>query len=145
MDLDTGIFVFEILGVIAFAFSGAILAIRKCMDLLGVIVLAVTTAVGGTSAKKNNNSNETTAIAITKADGKNKVASYVILVSDKFSGSSDDVVFVKEVSKDKISYKDKDGEYQTGYNVELYYLDRECNRGGQHCSRYWFLYLGQQR
>ena len=47
MDLDTGIFVFEILGVIAFAFSGAILAIRKCMDLLGVIVLAVTTAVGG--------------------------------------------------------------------------------------------------
>ena len=45
----------------------------------------------------------------------------MILVSDKFSGSSDDVVFVKEVSKDKISYKDKDGEYQTGYNVELYY------------------------
>ena len=85
--------------------------------------IGVTTAVGGTSAKKNNNSNETTAIAITKADGKNKVASYVILVSDKFSGSSDDVVFVKEVSKDKISYKDKDGEYQTGYNVELYYLD----------------------
>ena len=83
----------------------------------------VTTAVGGTSAKKNNNSNATTAIAITKADGKNNVASYVILVSDKFSGSSDDVVFVKEVSKDKISYKDKDGEYQTGYNVELYYLD----------------------
>ena len=85
--------------------------------------IGVTTAVGGTSAKKSNNSNETTAIAITKADGKNKVASYVILVSDKFSGSSDDVVFVKEVSKDKISYKDKDGEYQTGYNVELYYLD----------------------
>ena len=83
----------------------------------------VTTAVGGTSAKKNNSSKETTAIAITKADGKNNVASYVILVSDKFSGSSDDVVFVKEVSKDKISYKDKDGEYQTGYNVELYYLD----------------------
>ena len=83
----------------------------------------VTTAVGGTSAKHDDRSNDPTAIAITKADGKNNVASYVILVSDKFSGSSDDVVFVKEVSKDKISYKDKDGEYQTGYNVELYYLD----------------------
>ena len=83
----------------------------------------VTTAVGGTSAKQNNSSKETTAIAITKADGKNNIASYVILVSDKFSGSSDDVVFVKEVSEDKISYKDKDGDYQTGYNVELFYLD----------------------
>ena len=83
----------------------------------------VTTAVGGTSAKEANGSNKTTAIAITKKDGKNEVASYVILVSDKFSGSSDDVVFVKEVSENKVSYKDKDGDYQTGYNVELFYLD----------------------
>ena len=85
--------------------------------------IGVTTAVGGTSAKKANGNNTTTAIAITKKDGKNEVASYVILVSDKFSGSSDDVVFVKEVSKNKVSYKDKDGDYQTGYNVELFYLD----------------------
>ncbi len=35
MDLDTGIFVFEILGVIAFAFSGAILAIRKMYGSVG--------------------------------------------------------------------------------------------------------------
>lgn len=37
----------EILGTIAFSISGAMVAIRKRMDILGVIVLGVITAVGG--------------------------------------------------------------------------------------------------
>lgn len=37
----------EYLGVVAFAVSGAMLAIRKGMDLFGVIVLGLFTAVGG--------------------------------------------------------------------------------------------------
>lgn len=41
------IFVAEILGVIAFAVSGALLAIEKRLDLFGVIFLGVTPAVGG--------------------------------------------------------------------------------------------------
>ena len=38
---------FDLLGTIAFAISGATTAVRKDMDLLGVIVLGVVTAVGG--------------------------------------------------------------------------------------------------
>ncbi|HEY8443472.1 MAG TPA: trimeric intracellular cation channel family protein [Clostridia bacterium] len=38
---------FEIIGTIAFAISGALIAIRKQLDLFGVIFLAVITAVGG--------------------------------------------------------------------------------------------------
>lgn len=37
----------EILGTIAFSISGAMVAVRKRMDILGVIVLGVVTAVGG--------------------------------------------------------------------------------------------------
>lgn len=37
----------EIIGVIAFALSGAIIGLKKGMDLLGVCVLGLTTAVGG--------------------------------------------------------------------------------------------------
>ena len=37
----------DLLGTIAFAVSGAITAIRKNMDIFGVIVLAVVTATGG--------------------------------------------------------------------------------------------------
>lgn len=37
----------EILGTIAFSISGAMVAIRKRMDILGVIVLGVVTATGG--------------------------------------------------------------------------------------------------
>lgn len=37
----------ELLGTVAFAASGAIIAIRKKMDIFGVIVLALTTATGG--------------------------------------------------------------------------------------------------
>ncbi len=39
--------VLELIGTVAFAASGALIAMRKHMDLLGVIVLGVVTAVGG--------------------------------------------------------------------------------------------------
>lgn len=41
------IFIMDIIGTIAFAFSGAITAIRKGMDIFGANILAITTAVGG--------------------------------------------------------------------------------------------------
>lgn len=40
-------FLIEIIGTVAFASSGAMVAIRQQLDLLGVVVLGVTTAVGG--------------------------------------------------------------------------------------------------
>lgn len=40
-------FVFEILGTVAFAISGAMVGIKNRMDILGVAVLGMTTAVGG--------------------------------------------------------------------------------------------------
>ena len=45
MDLLT--FVIELIGTVAFAVSGALVAIKKKMDILGVCVLGATTAVGG--------------------------------------------------------------------------------------------------
>ena len=39
--------VLELIGTVAFAASGALIAMRKHMDLLGVIVLGVVTAIGG--------------------------------------------------------------------------------------------------
>lgn len=45
--MDTFFSVLEVIGVIAFALSGAMLAIRKEMDILGVCVMGATTAVGG--------------------------------------------------------------------------------------------------
>ncbi|MFT4106688.1 MAG: trimeric intracellular cation channel family protein [Lacrimispora sp.] len=48
MKIDLTLFFFvEAIGTIAFASSGAMVAIKKQLDLLGVIVLGVTTAVGG--------------------------------------------------------------------------------------------------
>ena len=41
------VFIIEIIGTVAFASSGAMVGIRKKMDVLGVIVMAVMTAVGG--------------------------------------------------------------------------------------------------
>ena len=41
------LFVLEIMGSIAFAISGAMVAIKKEFDLLGVIVLGITTSIGG--------------------------------------------------------------------------------------------------
>ena len=40
-------FYFELLGAVAFAVSGAALAVKKGMDLFGVAVMGMTTAVGG--------------------------------------------------------------------------------------------------
>lgn len=44
---DLIILIMELVGTIAFASSGAMLAIQKEMDLFGVCVLGITTAVGG--------------------------------------------------------------------------------------------------
>ena len=41
------VFVLELLGTIAFAISGASTGIQKKMDIFGVSILAMTTAVGG--------------------------------------------------------------------------------------------------
>ena len=41
------IFIFELIGTIAFAISGAVVGIEKKMDVFGVAILAMTTAVGG--------------------------------------------------------------------------------------------------
>ena len=43
----TLLFLFDLIGTIAFSISGAFVAIRKGMDIFGVNVLAVTTACGG--------------------------------------------------------------------------------------------------
>ena len=48
MKIEFYLFFFiEAVGTIAFASSGAMVAVKKRLDLLGVIVLGVTTAVGG--------------------------------------------------------------------------------------------------
>ena len=41
------VFILEILGTVAFAVSGAIVGIQKKMDMFGVVILGLTTAVGG--------------------------------------------------------------------------------------------------
>jgi uncharacterized membrane protein YeiH len=41
------LFVLEIIGTVAFAVSGAMVAAEKKMDIFGVIILGMTTAVGG--------------------------------------------------------------------------------------------------
>ena len=45
--MDGFVLILELIGTVAFAASGAIIAIRKQMDVFGVCVLALTTAVGG--------------------------------------------------------------------------------------------------
>lgn len=48
MELHASIFFpIEIIGTVAFASSGAMVAVRKKLDLFGIIVLGVVTAVGG--------------------------------------------------------------------------------------------------
>ena len=46
-EIYTVFWILQYIGVIAFAISGAVLAIQKKMDIFGVLVLAVVTAVGG--------------------------------------------------------------------------------------------------
>lgn len=45
--MDTVIFILEIIGTIAFALSGAMVAIKRGMDIFGVCILGLTTACGG--------------------------------------------------------------------------------------------------
>ena len=45
--MDEFIFILELIGTVAFASSGAMIAIEKKMDIVGVNVLGATTAVGG--------------------------------------------------------------------------------------------------
>lgn len=45
--MNTVFFIFEIIGTIAFALSGALVALRAKMDIFGTCVLGMTTAVGG--------------------------------------------------------------------------------------------------
>ena len=45
--MDQLILVLELVGTLAFAASGAITALKKNMDLFGVCILGLTTAVGG--------------------------------------------------------------------------------------------------
>ena len=45
--MDTFVLILELIGTVAFAASGAIVAIRKKMDIFGVAVLALVTSVGG--------------------------------------------------------------------------------------------------
>jgi len=44
---DTVLYIFQIIGVIAFAISGAMVAINKHMDIFGIATLGVITATGG--------------------------------------------------------------------------------------------------
>lgn len=45
--METFFFLFEIIGTVAFAISGAMTALKKNMDIFGVAILGLTTAVGG--------------------------------------------------------------------------------------------------
>ena len=47
MDINLMITILEYIGTIAFAISGALIAIENRMDILGVVILGCTTAVGG--------------------------------------------------------------------------------------------------
>ncbi len=45
--MDSVLFVLELIGTVAFAVSGSMVAVRKNMDIFGVMILGLTTAVGG--------------------------------------------------------------------------------------------------
>ena len=45
--MDTFLLILELAGTLAFAVSGAITGLKKNMDLFGVCILGLTTAVGG--------------------------------------------------------------------------------------------------
>ena len=47
MEYTSFLFLLEMIGTVAFASSGALVGIRKNMDIFGVLVLGITTAVGG--------------------------------------------------------------------------------------------------
>ena len=45
--MERFVWILELVGTVAFAISGAVVGLRKRMDVFGVIILGVTTAVGG--------------------------------------------------------------------------------------------------
>ena len=45
--METFLFTLEIIDTVAFALSGAMTGLRKQMDILGVCILGLVTAVGG--------------------------------------------------------------------------------------------------
>lgn len=47
MPADTVAYALELIGILAFATSGALMAIRSGFDVVGIVVLAETTALGG--------------------------------------------------------------------------------------------------
>lgn len=47
MDASTVVFVLEIIGTVAFAISGALIAVRCCLDLFGVLLVGLISSVGG--------------------------------------------------------------------------------------------------
>ncbi len=47
LQYTTIIYILEVIGTIAFASAGAMVGIRKYMDIFGVVVLGITNAVGG--------------------------------------------------------------------------------------------------
>ena len=47
MDFELFLIIIEYIGTIAFAISGALIAIENKMDILGAVILGSTTAVGG--------------------------------------------------------------------------------------------------
>lgn len=47
MDIIDIMFIIEIIGTVSFAVSGSLIAIERDCDLFGIIVLGITTAVGG--------------------------------------------------------------------------------------------------
>ena len=44
---ETILLIFELIGTVAFAASGAMVGLKKHMDIFGVTILGLTTAVGG--------------------------------------------------------------------------------------------------
>lgn len=47
VNLQIGLYWLDLIGILAFSMSGALLAVRKRFDLFGVLLLGVVTAVGG--------------------------------------------------------------------------------------------------
>ena len=45
--MDVFLLILELIGTIAFSISGAMTAMKKNMDIFGVMILGLTTAVGG--------------------------------------------------------------------------------------------------
>ena len=56
--METVLLVLEIIGTAAFAVSGAFVGVRRDMDVFGVIILGLTTAVGGGIALLNKGTQE---------------------------------------------------------------------------------------